>query len=661
MANDSRTFQEFLLEQRQTNEQLSSLKQENKLMSDILADIRRDAKQDSTMEAYIQSALPEIIADTANTREQLNLDKKLRQEEIKAGVFEVDNILGDHTQIFENIKKILSDSQVILQAIFALNTNQFDYEKLQDFREKRKELATDPPPPPPEPEPLEDEEGKTGLSALFGGLTGALGGASLGALALGLGKGLFKGGFYGGLGIILGDLLSKQIDDPFFKETLEKGLPAAAIGLGLGGVPGALAGLAVTGIGGVIDFISGQEKEISAYDFAAAGLGTTGALYFANSKVRALLKAGKGGVPVRLGAAILSTPVLIAGGIGIALGLGARVLANKIDEYQDLTLKKAEEITKKIDEDLGKSFAENETGLLERMGFTFGQPTSETGTFRQATVEGIEEFKQQGELSEENSKILSDVASSLLKLSEENIETILQDSRKTKNLLETIQNLFVLSTEDQISTNIEDLLLLESKVSDVAKSLDEQGLLPFVAKSYKVTESLLSNIQKIQDDIKNKEQEILNLEAAGEDSVYNYKGQMSKLKKELKDFEDDLQNLTIVPESMQLGVSLDEIIKDMPVGKIDTLLGQETLIIQRDIADSIIQSNDLTNKFLLDKMSDGYDMARDLEFALRNPSGGQVTMIGGNTAINSSANTISLSPAIQPNEHTFNVVSASGN
>lgn len=689
MAEDSRTFQEFLLEQRKTNEQLSSLRQENKLMSEILADLRRDAKEDSTMEAYIQSALPEIISDTKNTKKQLDLDKSQRLEEIKEGAFDVDDILKEEKEIFENITKILTDTQVILQAIFALNTNQFNYEKLQDFRQKREQLASGEP-ITSIPKQKEEEKEET-ASSFLGGLTGALSGAGLGALALGLGKSLLKGGFYGGLGILLGDQLSKYIDDPFFKETLQKGLPATAIGLGLGGVPGAFVGLASTGIGGVINFIAGKTEEISTYDFASATLGTTGALYFANSKVRNLLKAGKGGIPVKLGAALLSTPVLIAGGIGIAVGIGARFLANKMDEYQDKTLEQAKSITKKIDEDLGKSFAENETKLLEKLGFSFGQQESETGTLRQATTEALEDFRKEGELSEDAINTMSDTVGSLSKITNENLETILQDSTKTKNLITTLQNLTYLATEGQLENTEESLsmlLSLQNRVSDVATELEAEDKLAFVNKGFKVTDDILSQINETQGDIEASQKKINDYNKQLQDVTLTdtdrriIEDNLTEEQRILDELNESLKSLSITRKSLGTGISLDVIkeilgedyLKDLIRREVNQ--GIEMIDYNNDVViksdndmnnlkltnydiDAMIKSNDQTNKFLIDTMNKNMDLASELDFMLRNPSGGQVNLIGGNTAINSSANTISLSKRTQPEDHTYNIVSIS--
>ena len=70
MAEDSRTFQEFLVEQRKTNQQLAALKQENRLISDILADIKRGDLKDSSPEGLLAAALPEIINEKRQTTRQ---------------------------------------------------------------------------------------------------------------------------------------------------------------------------------------------------------------------------------------------------------------------------------------------------------------------------------------------------------------------------------------------------------------------------------------------------------------------------------------------------------------------------------------------------------------------------------------------------------------
>ena len=232
-----------------------------------------------------------------------------------------------------------------------------EFDRVQAFREKREELASGQQDETVKASDADEEvdgekAGELATTGILAGITGGLTGAGLATFALAFGKGILKGGLLGGLGLLLGNYLADNVDDEFLKEGLSKGIPAAAIGSAFGGLPGALAGIAITGLGGMVDFLSGKSDELSNYDFASFTLGTAGAAYFAKSKITALLTAGKGGVPVKLGAALLSTPVLIAGGIGIALGVGARFLANKMDEYQefrcqyDIILKKMGDFSK---------------------------------------------------------------------------------------------------------------------------------------------------------------------------------------------------------------------------------------------------------------------------------------------------------------------------
>ena len=626
-------------------------------MGQLLSDIRRNAYEDSTTEGYIKAALPEILSDTKNTNRQLNLDKSQRTEEIDEGGFEVDDRLDD-------VKVLLKDLQEVnllgFDSLLEVMEKSAEFDRVQAFREKREELAsgqqneTVKASDAVEVDP--EEQGELATTGILSGITGGLTGAGLATFALAFGKGILKGGLLGGLGLLLGNYLADNVDDEFLKDGLSKGIPAAAIGSAFGGLPGALAGIAITGLGGMVDFLSGKSDELSNYDFASFTLGTAGAAYFAQGKIRTLLKAGKGGVPVRLGAALLSTPVLIAGGIGIALGVGARFLANKIDEYQDKTLDQAKKISEAIDKDLGEAFAKSETKLLERLGFSFGQGESETGTVRQASTEGVEEFRKQGELSVGTAQTMSDTAESLMNISDEFLETILQDKVKARNLLETIQNLTVLSVNDQITTSTEDILLFQSRLAKLAEGLDEEGLLANIGKAYDI--DLLSQIAEIQSDIKTKKQEIKDLELAGEDSVYNYRGTMAMLNKQLKGLEGDLEELSLTPDSMGLGVSVKDIIDDVGAGRLQDLIAQEIQgkmpLINTSIKadDALIESADVDLKNAFIRMNDGLDMAKDLEMAIANAGSGSFVNIGGNTTAMSSSNSIILSPSVTPNGKT---------
>ena len=637
MADKSKTFQELLIEQRTTNEKLSALNSDNKTIGQLLKELKDETAKPDSVSENIAGALPEILSDTrlAKNREKFDEEEQITKIDDELRKLQEYNIMG-----FDDVTKALKDTLL--------------YEQTQDKREKREQLASGEKPqtvkPSDEGEIDGEKAGELATTGILAGLTGGITAAGLGAFALSFGKGILKGGLLGGIGLLLGNYLADNVDDEFLKEGLSKGVPAAAIGSAFGGLPGALAGIAITGLGGMVDFLSGKSDELSTYDFASATLGTAGAAYFAKSKITTLLRAGKGGVPVRLGAALLSTPVLIAGGIGIALGVGARFLANKMDEYQDKTLDQAKNISEQIDKDMGEQFAKSETKLMERLGFkSFGEE-SETGTVRQATTEGVEEFREQGKLSVDTAQTLSDTAESLMNMSDEFLETILQDKVKAKNLLTTLQNLTVLSVEDQISTSTESILLFQSKLANLAERLDEEGLLPNLSKAYDF--DILSQIAEIEENIKKKKEEIATSDFE-EGSMA-----MKALKKDLRVLEDELTELSLVPGSMGLGVSAEDIKEEVGAGRIQDLIAREIKGIDfsvnqsLDADEAVIESADVDLKNAFIRMTNGMDIGKDLEMAIANAGSGSFVNLGGNTTAVSSSNSIFIAPSVTPNGKT---------
>lgn len=675
MAEDSRTFQEFLVEQRKTNQQLAALKQENRLISDILADIKRGDLKDSSPEGLLAAALPEIINEKRQTtrqiREDAKLAERLREEERDKGVFDVDDILKkrfDHQgrQLGALLQINLQGFGGLLEAVKGSTNVQKEalgFDKILAFRQQRERLAdsndiTDMIDAIDNYEKDKDEQEEETKNSFLGALTGALSGASLAAFGASLGKGLVKGGLIGGIGLLIGNYLADNVDNEFLKDGLSKGIPAAAIGSAFGGLPGALAGIAITGLGEMVDFLSGKTDDISTYSFASATLGTAGAAYFGQQKIKALLTAAgdKGVKPsagTRLGAALLSTPVLVAAGIGISLGVGARFLANKMDEYQDKTLDQAEKISEQIDKDLGEQFAKSETKLLERLGLTglgdlpfVEAERSDTGAFRQATVEGVEEFREQGKLSVDTAQTMSDAADSLMKISDENLKIILEDKTKARNLLTSLQNLTILAVEDQISTSTESILLFQSKLATLAEGLDVD-----IGKAYNL--DILSQIADIQQTIKETKDEIATSDYAPNSMA------MKALKKQLRDAEDDLEELSLVADSMGLGVSYKDIAEDIGAGRLQDLIrqaitGDKPLIntsLQAD--DAIIESADVDLKNAFIRMGNGTDLAKDLEMAIRDGVQGSFVNIGGSTTMMSNSNSIIIPKDVRSSQKTI--------
>ena len=126
MAENTKTFQELLLEQRNTNKELASLKQENRLMSDVLKDIRHDAEKDSTSQGILRAAIPEIISDTANTRAQT-----------KKQVEEFDQQQKTFGDIAGNIREMVGISTEQLSLTKEINKSNLTADAKQKAEEER--------------------------------------------------------------------------------------------------------------------------------------------------------------------------------------------------------------------------------------------------------------------------------------------------------------------------------------------------------------------------------------------------------------------------------------------------------------------------------------------------------------------------------------------
>jgi hypothetical protein len=152
---DNRSFQEFLLEQKQTNRQLSSLKTDNKLVSDLLEDIKQDAFKDSSNQGLIKAALPEILSDTVNSRAQTNTQVEEFNQQQK---------------IFEDIAGGIQEMTSVLKAG---NKQDADFDADEDAQQERAEALRE----GGDGEPLPAEgEGTSFLKDLKGSIGGVFAG-----------------------------------------------------------------------------------------------------------------------------------------------------------------------------------------------------------------------------------------------------------------------------------------------------------------------------------------------------------------------------------------------------------------------------------------------------------------------------------------------------
>ena len=264
-------------------------------------------------------------------------------------------------------------------------------------------------------------------------------------------KGGAKGGFYGVLASFLAkpaiDFLEEgilKIDIPEEQEKkLEDSIIAAAVGLGIAGLPGALIGLGAVGVSSLIDYINGEQEKFSLGDAASLFAGGVGVSLLSAKAVTALTAAGWVKSAGILGA-ITATPVLIGIGIAIAVGVGVNELVKFNEHVQKQTLAELEEVTKIGREELSKRFAKQKDSFLENMGMSglanmFGFDITDLSKAKIGTEQALDEFKDKDEEFDatEQQSVLKSLDGILL-ANNSDLSDILYDKSKTQSMLDTV-------------------------------------------------------------------------------------------------------------------------------------------------------------------------------------------------------------------------------
>ena len=327
-----------------------------------------------------------------------------------------------------------------------------------------------------------DEKGGFNLQNAANLLTLGLGtsmltGSALKTLGASLGKKLLRGGIYGAIaGYVadpITDYVTKEFDlelDQQAKDDLKFGMIGAGVGFGVAGIPGAIIGATVPMIAKVAQYIGGSlnADEIRDSDFAGAAIGTAAAGMFTAGKVGTLLAGSKIGAVATFGTALASLPVIVGIGAAVAVGAGAMFMAKKIDEYQEMTLKKLGETTAKLDKDMGEWAAREEQGLFERFGFNLGQ-LSALGEAKVATQEAMEQ------LGQDKQKFLADtgtqtklgaLADTLTGYSDTAIQSILLDRSKANQFIDTIEAIKGIAAKGGFGENSQAIFSKMSAFSD---------------------------------------------------------------------------------------------------------------------------------------------------------------------------------------------------
>ena len=304
------------------------------------------------------------------------------------------------------------------------------------------------------------------------------------------GKKLLRGGIVASIITLVADPVVDFLDKELkldLDDQSKTDLKNSLIGAGFGsmfGIPGAIVGATIPFVSRVGQYIAGtlNADQVKDSDFAAAGVGTTLASVYATGKLGKLMALSKLPAVSNLGMALASTPVLLAVGIGVAAGVGASFLAKKIDEYQEMTLKKLRGTVEKLDKEMGEWAAKQEESLLENFGVNMGTQTAlgEAKIAAQEANEQVQQDKEKFLANTETQQNLRGLKDAMIGYSDDAIATILQDGSKAGNLMTTIENLQSIAAKGGFGKDSKDifesLAAFSDRVQNIAIKMVDDGV-----------------------------------------------------------------------------------------------------------------------------------------------------------------------------------------
>ena len=404
--------------------------------------------------------------------------------------------------------------------------------------------------------------------------TTLLSSTALKGFGAGLGRRLLKGGIYGVIASLIAgpaiDFIDKELDLELTqenKDALKFGTIGAAAGFGLAGIPGAIIGATVPMIAEVGKYIAGYQNATDTADINYAGMAVGGsvAAMFTASKLGGVLAGSTLPKVATFGAALGSLPVIIGIGAAAAVGVGAMFIAKKVDEYQEMALQKLGETVEKLDREMGEWAAEQSEGIFERMGINLGS-LSELGKAQVASAEAMEQLGQDKEkflANEQSQGTLKALATTLMGYSDDALQTILTDSTKASNFLDTLENLKGIAAQggfgedsQMIFTN---LSAFSDKLQNYAVKLMEEGVKGGKVRAVALNQEgiggdqleniqpMFDEIRKLESDKADKERQLIEAQkAVDEEKAENPSAGFfipTEKQKELRKIQDEFDDL----------------------------------------------------------------------------------------------------------------------
>ena len=409
------------------------------------------------------------------------------------------------TAVLTSIKagqdKILESTNNVVELL----TTQVKIQEEAERRERERQAELDKERPTQgTPVPITDgpDEGKFKLDkdGMFGGLDvgdfaaiATAGGLLFKNVAGKVIKGGAKGGFYAVLASFLAkpaiDFLEEgilKVDIPEEDEKfMEDSIIAAAVGLGLAGIPGALVGFGAVGVNSLIKYINGEQESLGMKDATALFAGGVG-LSLLSAKAKTALAAAGWTKSAGILGALTATPVLIAAGVGLAIGIAVNELVKFNESVQEQTLKELEEITKISREELTKKFAKQKESFAENIGAgglanLFGFDVTALTKTKIGTEQALDTFKDEPaafDKKEQDSVIKA--LDGILLADSADLQDILNDKSKTTAVLDTLNAARQLAVagafgEERSKELLVKLLKFGSNIQVESKKLKEKG------------------------------------------------------------------------------------------------------------------------------------------------------------------------------------------